>query len=220
MRQHIFPVEEYAMADKNSPILGLARTLRAAREEKGLTQSALSEKVGMPQSHISKIENGAVDLQASSLLELARVLDLEVALIPKKLVPAIRGLERNSDPKVQRMLNKRLAEMEKRSRLIMAKSLDPALLWEALELLRKLRPYPLSTDEMHGLGNFLARMKPVLNKVEDADSKGVPVDTAVYMTLQEQLKTLRRYANAVMSDRRPEDTERQPAYRLTDDDDG
>ncbi|MEW6238779.1 MAG: helix-turn-helix transcriptional regulator [Candidatus Omnitrophota bacterium] len=32
--------------------------LRGAREKKGITQSALSEKTGIPQRHISEMENG------------------------------------------------------------------------------------------------------------------------------------------------------------------
>ena len=50
----------------------LAKALMGARKRKKLSQRALSKKVGMPQSQISRIENAAVDLQASSLIELAR----------------------------------------------------------------------------------------------------------------------------------------------------
>ncbi len=65
-------------------ITHIAEQLKEAREDKGLSQRALSEKVGIPQSHISKIENGAVNLQLSSLIELSRVLDLELMLVPKQ----------------------------------------------------------------------------------------------------------------------------------------
>ena len=75
-------------------IANLAKTLRLAREKKGLTQRSLAERTGLPQSHVSKIENAAVDLQTSSLIELARALDLEVVLIPRSLIPAIRALQR------------------------------------------------------------------------------------------------------------------------------
>ncbi len=61
-------------------------TLRAARERKGLSQRELSQKVGLPQSHISKIENGTIDLRLSSLVALAHVLDLEPTLVPRKEV--------------------------------------------------------------------------------------------------------------------------------------
>jgi transcriptional regulator with XRE-family HTH domain len=72
----------------------IARTLKRAREAKGLSQRALSAKAGLTQTHISKIENAAVDIQLSNLLELARALDLEVMLVPRRAVPAAQGLVR------------------------------------------------------------------------------------------------------------------------------
>ena len=68
----------------NESIAHIALQIKEAREAKGLSQRALSKKVGIPQSHISRIENGAVNLQLSSLIELARVLELELMLVPKK----------------------------------------------------------------------------------------------------------------------------------------
>ena len=68
--------------------------LRDARVAKGLTQRELGERVGLPQSHISKIEQGAVDLQFSSLSELARALDLELKLVPRQALPAVEGVVR------------------------------------------------------------------------------------------------------------------------------
>lgn len=70
----------------------IARALRKAREAKGLSQRELGRKAGVPQGHISKIENGAVDLRLSSLVALARTLDLELALVPRKVVPALKSL--------------------------------------------------------------------------------------------------------------------------------
>jgi transcriptional regulator with XRE-family HTH domain len=72
----------------------IVAALKAAREKKGLSQRALSAQTGVPQSHISRIERGAVDLQLSSLIELARVLDLEVMTVPRKLVPAVQAIVR------------------------------------------------------------------------------------------------------------------------------
>lgn len=71
-------------------------SLRAARAHKGLSQRELSARSGVPQSHISKIESGAVDLRVSSLITLARVLDLELFAAPKKSVPAIQSIIRHS----------------------------------------------------------------------------------------------------------------------------
>lgn len=73
----------------------IAAALKAAREAKGLTQRALSDLAGVPQSHISKIEKGAVDLRVSSLIELARVLDLELVLVPRRSVSAMSAIARS-----------------------------------------------------------------------------------------------------------------------------
>ena len=70
----------------------IANDLKAARHAKGLSQRALSGLVGVPQSHISKIERGGVDLRLSSLVELARALDLEVTLVPRKNLSAVRTI--------------------------------------------------------------------------------------------------------------------------------
>jgi transcriptional regulator with XRE-family HTH domain len=81
------------MAAKLQPIAAL---LKAARRKKGLTQRTLAERVGIPQSHLSKIESGAVDLQTSSLIEISRALDLELTLLPRTLLPAIQVLSTRS----------------------------------------------------------------------------------------------------------------------------
>lgn len=75
-------------------IADIAASIRQARKDKGLTQRELGKRVGLPQSHISKIESGVVDVQLSSLVEIARALDLEVKLVPRKALPAIEGTVR------------------------------------------------------------------------------------------------------------------------------
>ncbi|ATI80563.1 helix-turn-helix domain-containing protein [Sphingobium yanoikuyae] len=76
-----------------SPLIGvITNSLRKARAARGLTQRGLGERVGMPQSHVSKIEQGMVDLQLSSLAEMARALDLELRLVPRTALPAVDGL--------------------------------------------------------------------------------------------------------------------------------
>ena len=77
----------------------LTKALRAARLEKGLSQRELSRKTGMPQAQISKIENAAVDLKTSSLISLARALEMDVMLIPRTYIPAVSGLLRMSNLK-------------------------------------------------------------------------------------------------------------------------
>jgi len=65
----------------------IAATLKAARLRKGLTQRELGQLAGVPQSHVSKIEAGAVDLRFSSLVALAELLDLRFELVPSTPVP-------------------------------------------------------------------------------------------------------------------------------------
>jgi transcriptional regulator with XRE-family HTH domain len=52
--------------------------------------------LGLPQSHISDIEKGKKDIRLSTLIEIARVLGLELVLIPRELVPAVTSLCRPS----------------------------------------------------------------------------------------------------------------------------
>ncbi|MGD0679519.1 MAG: helix-turn-helix transcriptional regulator [Polyangiaceae bacterium] len=70
----------------------LLEQLRAARRERKIAQKALGERLGLPQSHVSAIEAGKVDPRLSSVLEFARVLDLEPMLIPRDRVLAVRAL--------------------------------------------------------------------------------------------------------------------------------
>lgn len=74
----------------------ILQTLRNAREQSGLSQRDLSARVGVPQSHISKIESGGTDLRLSSLVELARALDYELVLVPRKALAAVEAIVSNA----------------------------------------------------------------------------------------------------------------------------
>ena len=95
----------------------ILESLREARQRKGFSQRELSAKSGVPQSHISKIENGAVDLRVSSLVALARVLDLELELVPKKTVPAVKSIVRSSTnadlANAQKMIQREMDQYKK-----------------------------------------------------------------------------------------------------------
>lgn len=49
------------------------------RTEKGLTQAELSEKTGLPQSHISRLETGKHSPAHSTLVKIAEALEIDVA---------------------------------------------------------------------------------------------------------------------------------------------
>lgn len=76
----------------------IVRSLKEAREAKGLSQRDLEARTGVPQSHISKIENGGTDIRLSSLIEIARALDLDLKLVPRKAVPAVDTVVRSAAP--------------------------------------------------------------------------------------------------------------------------
>jgi DNA-binding XRE family transcriptional regulator len=48
--------------------------------------------MAMPQGHISKIENGRVDPKLSNVVEIARLLDYELVLIPRSSLPLCNHL--------------------------------------------------------------------------------------------------------------------------------
>lgn len=71
--------------------------LREARARKGWSQRDLSQRAGVPQAHISKIESGAVDMRLSTLVQLARLLDLEPVLTPRAALPAVQAIVREAE---------------------------------------------------------------------------------------------------------------------------
>lgn len=74
-------------ATKPNASESLIRQLQALRRAKGMSQAELGALVGIPQSYISRLESRDVDLQLSTLIEIARALDMEVVLKPRH-VPA------------------------------------------------------------------------------------------------------------------------------------
>lgn len=96
-------------------VADIARKLKEARKAKGLSQRALAKLAGVPQSHISKIETTGVDLRISSLTEIARALDLELTLVPRKTVSAVNSIVRSTQPSAPRQvasIAKELAKLE------------------------------------------------------------------------------------------------------------
>lgn len=75
----------------------LAKAIKAARQRKALSQRELSAKAGIPQGQISRFERGDVDLRLSSMVTLARALDLELELIPRNALPAVQSIVRSTE---------------------------------------------------------------------------------------------------------------------------
>jgi len=74
----------------------MRRQLKQARLERGWSQRELGKRAGLPQVHISAIETGKVVPRYDTLLDLVRVLDHDLVLVPRALVPAVNALVRDS----------------------------------------------------------------------------------------------------------------------------
>jgi transcriptional regulator with XRE-family HTH domain len=68
--------------------------IKEARVKRGWGQRELGAHVGLPQPHISAIESGEIVPRFDTLLDLVRVLDQDILLVPRALVPAVQSLIR------------------------------------------------------------------------------------------------------------------------------
>lgn len=68
----------------------LLQEIVESRKRRKWSQAELAERVGLHQSQISLIESGGVVPRFNTVLELVRILELELVLIPKALVPMVK----------------------------------------------------------------------------------------------------------------------------------
>ena len=61
----------------------LGAALRRFRRERALTQVQLGKRAGLRQGTISQVENGLETVKLSTVMDLMRVLDLEVVVQPR-----------------------------------------------------------------------------------------------------------------------------------------
>ena len=69
--------------------------LKEARRKRGWSQAELGRRSSLPQMHISGIESGKIVPRFDTLLDLVRVLDHDLLLVPRSLVPALQALVRD-----------------------------------------------------------------------------------------------------------------------------
>src|SRR5271155_199610 len=87
--KHIRPLRLGALPED------MRRTLKEAREKRAWTQRDLASRVGLTQTHISGIESGKIVPRYDTLLELVRILDRDLLMIPRALVPVVQSLVRD-----------------------------------------------------------------------------------------------------------------------------
>lgn len=192
----------------------IAQTLRSAREASGLSQRELSARSGVPQGHISKIENGTVDLRLSSLIELARVLDLELTLVPRKALPAVQAIVRSAagdagSGDVQRRADRELTQLKNIISTLPKQALSPNESEQYARLLRELEHFRLSKSDLETIRNATFVIKSL--KAEP-DS---------WNAIRQSLKEIQRLRNFIAHGRGDRGGEAvRPAYSLDEDDHG
>ncbi len=88
-KKHIKPLRPKGLPED------MRRELREARVGRGWSQRELGSRLGLPQMHISGIESGKIVPRYDTLLELVRILDRDLLMVPRALVPAVRSLIRD-----------------------------------------------------------------------------------------------------------------------------
>jgi transcriptional regulator with XRE-family HTH domain len=89
MSSHIRPMRLHGLPSS------LRRELIQDRQKRGWSQAELGQRLGLPQAHISGIETGKIVPRFDTLLDLVRILDLDLLTVPRALVPAVQSLIRD-----------------------------------------------------------------------------------------------------------------------------
>lgn len=147
----------------------LLSQIRDVREASRTSQRALSERTGLTQSHISQIESRKLEPGLSTFIELARALDLEPVLVPKKLLPAVFGIIRaqagpDATVRDDRTSDKKLIRILKRLRQKLGGSADLDRINDSVELLTRARLGLVEADAYHRL----------MDDLEDLEKRAQP----------------------------------------------
>lgn len=191
----------------------IIRALREARQKKGLSQRELSARAGVPQSHISKIERGAVNIQLAGLLELARALDLEIVSVPRKLVPAVEGIVRHSESgharpsEETRLAQKDLRRIRRRAREIKQTPENTQDLSNLQRIASELQNYRIGKNEREQIRNISELIRP--------SSEG----PGAQKRLRQAAQDLQRLRNSLAHRVTPPSEPVRPAYALDEGED-
>lgn len=193
----------------------IAAGIRGARIAKALTQKELGQRVGLPQSHISKIEKGTVDLKLSSLVEIARALDLEITLVPRKALPAVEGAVRAHGTTVETsravsLLNEQAHIAER----IKATFPDLSQVEGFQNAIRSIPRLQFDTAQLKALDEALQPAKRLKTIIEAQGGAA-----ALAKRIEEATSALRHFRNIQVHHAPLIEAARQlPAYRLEEDD--
>jgi hypothetical protein len=176
----------------------------------------------MPQSHISKIESGAVDLQTSSLVQLARALDLELAVVPRTSLPALEALTgaRSLTEESPRTadIDHKLVALTKQTRALIGRF--PRM--KALERVSKTLVDFRRVQSAIPAGQAREALQAVeiledgLSRLRRGPTSRAPVVTGVMKDVERGEERLRALRNAIVHGESTPRIPAVPAYRLDD----
>lgn len=187
----------------------ITQQLRAAREGQKVSQRELSARSGLTQSHISQIERGTMEPGLGSLVDVARALDLEIVLAPKKLMPAIRNILDSSSTSNDILTSDQRKLVARLERWLVqfgdgaGTRADTDIFKDSLALLRHL---PLTPDELDMLKRAADRLET---------SRADKISRQEMGAIAREIRQLRNAA--VHRDR--DDAVPRSAYALDEDDD-
>ena len=75
----------------------IRQEIRGARRDRGWSQLELGRRAGFTQRHVSGIETGRIVPRYDTLIDLLQVLDRDLVLVPRELVPVVQSLVRDYD---------------------------------------------------------------------------------------------------------------------------
>ncbi|MDD7911999.1 helix-turn-helix transcriptional regulator [Pseudovibrio exalbescens] len=189
----------------------IADRLREAREAKQLSQRELSRLAGVPQAQISRIESNSVDLRLSSLVALASALDLEIALVPRKAVPAVKSITRQTTDRTVIQPPAIGKEMQQLQKAIRALQIEAPTLPE----LDELRKAAASLQRLQIDTRYLSHLRSLRHTIERARS------TEQWRGIFEAANSMRALRNQI-AHFEPASEQRnanRPAYSLDEEDD-
>jgi transcriptional regulator with XRE-family HTH domain len=197
-------------------IADIAASIRQARKDKGLTQRELGQRVGLPQSHISKIESGAVDLHVSSLAEIARALVLVVKLVPRKALPAVEGTVRAAVGTAgSSVASRALATIQKDLQLadqIRASYPDLKEIENYRSVLKNIQALQIDNQSLKTLQNALKPSQDLAKFFKEYNEVA-----KIAKQVNEATTALQQWRNVQVHLPQIDGPRRRPAYRLEDD---
>ena len=180
-----------------------------------MSQRDLGAKVGLAQSHISKIERAAVDPQVSNLVEIARSLGLELMLIPTQLVPAVQALQREAMPDPRRApsaIDHDLTRLARHARELMTRFPDLRVLSDVASASDDLRSARLDQSKAAEARSSIDAAEDILHGLRGHEQ------TLVGRKAAEALVPIAHAMRSLRNEwiQRDTSSSQSPAYRLDD----